>query len=114
MLDAIAAARFERLFTRSPSMHVSTAEDRIAVAKRGGAAEQSLSRLKEAGLGYEDRGAGQYIVAGTVLFYSKTGYWRMLRGPAFGYGVDKLLDAIHPAPPPERRPTIALVAAPEL
>jgi hypothetical protein len=111
MLDALAIRRFERLFEpRSPNMHASTAEDRIAMHKRGDAAEQSLLRLKEAGIGYEPRDGGQYLVAGTILFYSRTGYWRMLKGPAFGYGVDKLIAAVHPAPAPStERPSLKLL-----
>lgn len=88
--------------------HITTAEDRLAAHRAASKGNLALDQLRAAGIGVEKLEEHRYLVAGTILFWPHTGYWRMQKGPAFGYGVDKLIAAILPAAEPHR-PSLALV-----
>lgn len=57
----------------------------------------SLSVLKAKGLGTLYNLDGTYTIAGTMLYWPATGFWKSKDGVKFGYGVEKLVAAVLPA-----------------
>lgn len=75
---------------------VPTTEDRLAMVRGRRVSDPALARLAAVGIGFEQVGLGTYHVAGTVMFWPATGYWRAFDNSAQGYSVDALINRVLP------------------